>query len=694
MSASTDFRIIMPIYNEGYMLDEMLIKIQKVDIGILCKIFVIDDASTDCITAEILSSWRKKGLDVITVSPEEKKSPKRDAIIKAVRHLRETNQMPAKLIFTDGDTFFKAHESYRTLGEALEAAIKYKDQRSLTAISFPIVPIRRNFMTHIEELEFVLERTQRNLLNYVSISPVLSGGASIIDSSVYESLMNELIEGRDLADDVHITLLLQKEGYLTGYAPNFVVAFSDMPTTFSGLIKQRTRWFIAFFKSVYKEHRAILTQAIRLKPWALYYILAMLVLSWPSALLALAGITAFVPFSAKVIGIQVAAWSILIALIFLLTPERYQENRIKMLAYLPILVAYQFIYIPVVQILGFAGLLGANVNRVIDRYSSLWSSFIFVWYLFGLIVTTIIPLLANVQSLLKKVSNQKISLDLEALSIKPVNVKQTSPFTFTKSLLKQLGKQFFRLFIVLTICVLLVCDNFITPTGPIKPPSTPKERLKTVELPSEFASKLERTDNIRSDSSQTTKDQALWIACYEATVDYAVAYVDFFPYVDLTGSMEVVFHVRNTIPGIHFQIQLLPSRDKPYSPVGLSSVIGTLPKGTSTIRIPITEFGIDVSYIERLTIHHGRKNVLNQKLNSVTQTGVSSFLADNAITQSVVDIKSVECVQISGTRVLLTPGHLNRTSKEGELKYLIIYAFILVGVLLLLLYKVKNFIFK
>jgi len=684
----------MPVYNEGFLLDEMLTKILQTDAGLLDKMLVIDDASTDSITPGVLAKWRAKGLDVLSVTPKEKKSPKRDAIIKAIQYLRQTDQMPAKLIFTDGDTFFKAQESYGILGEALESAIENKDQRCLTAISFPIVPIQKNFLTYLGELEFVLERTQRKLLDYVGINPVLSGGASIIDGSVYESLMNDLIEGHDLADDMHITLLLQKEGYRTGYAPDFVLAFSDMPENLSDLIKQRTRWFIAYFRSLFKERRAIFAQAFQLKIWAVYRIVAIVVLLWPSALLALAGIIGLVPFSEEAIAIQFTAWGILITSIFLITPERLQQqNRFKMLLHLPLLIAYQYLYIPIVQMLGIAGLLGVNVNKLVDRCSSLWSSFISV-VTFSRLLTPKIDFLFKIRQFFSEnILKQETSLKFEPSFAEDLQINQVNMDTLPESLSKQFVKHFRSLF-MLIIFVFFTCSEFVSPTAPQKAPSRLKENSEIVEFKAKFIPKLDRLNNPGCDSSRTIQNTVCWMACSEAAPDYAVAYVDFLQDMNLTGGIELLIYVRNTIPGIQYQVQLLPNRDRPGSAVGLSPVIRTLPEGNSLIRIHLTEFNIDISHIERLTIHHGRKNVVNQVLNTFTHTSTSSFLADNPNTRASLDICSIELVQTDGFKILLTPDHLKQNFEIGDVKFWYTLAFIVISILLFLLYLFRNFIFK
>lgn len=228
--------------------------------GYLKQVAIVDDGSDDD-TAEILQRWQEKeGLRAFF-------SPANGRIIGAYLHaldqLKKEGPLPDYLILTDADTFLEPLAGHQTLEGAIRASLAEMEERGWAAASLPVEPWLGPRSTWLERVQVVSYRTLhfiKRLMSWRRQQPVISGAGGVFDSRILHKMLPHVLRGKDLAQDLHLTWVLQKYGYSVGFLEKDLVVKTAVPKTAGALIRQRTRWVRAFLRVAARERFFLLDE--------------------------------------------------------------------------------------------------------------------------------------------------------------------------------------------------------------------------------------------------------------------------------------------------------------------------------------------------------------------------------------------------------------------------------------------------
>ncbi|MCA9402232.1 MAG: glycosyltransferase family 2 protein [Candidatus Omnitrophica bacterium] len=234
-----DYQIIMPVYNEGTIIDFILGKVKEA--GYLDRLVVVNDASTDD-TRERLDRWAAaEGLEVIHMETNQRKE---GAIRRAIEIRAERlGRLPDKTILLDSDTFFDFNVDEASFDRRIDQVAAYMDDREVAGISFRIdalLPEKPNVLQKTQYAEYAAIRVWNKLLSKQGQLWVINGPAGMFRSDLLLDTLQNMVPDFETGD-LLITVNLMKQGHKVGYYPD-LKAQTMVPETAGELFKQRRRW--------------------------------------------------------------------------------------------------------------------------------------------------------------------------------------------------------------------------------------------------------------------------------------------------------------------------------------------------------------------------------------------------------------------------------------------------------------------
>lgn len=229
--------LIVPAFNEERVLDGAVASALGGDYPDL-RVVIVDDGSTDR-TLEIARGWaeREPSIHAVAQRPNGGKAAALNAGIAATA---------AEIVVTvDADTVLEVDAVRRLVAPLLH------DARIGAVAGNVKVGNRRGLVTIFQSIEYItglnLNRRAQHRLRCVTTVPGAAGAwrrRALVDVGG--------VPGDTRVEDTDLTIAIQRAGWRVVYQPD-AVAYTEAPSSWSGLTAQRTRWIWGFIQVAYKH---------------------------------------------------------------------------------------------------------------------------------------------------------------------------------------------------------------------------------------------------------------------------------------------------------------------------------------------------------------------------------------------------------------------------------------------------------
>jgi cellulose synthase/poly-beta-1,6-N-acetylglucosamine synthase-like glycosyltransferase/peptidoglycan/xylan/chitin deacetylase (PgdA/CDA1 family) len=236
--------VLIPAYNEEKVIERTVQSVLDSDYPDL-RAIVIDDGSRDRTLEVTRSAFRRQIAEGRVTVLSKPNSGKADALNYALDHVWEE-----LFVGIDADTIIAP--------DAISKLVPhFRDARVAAIAGNAKVGNRVNLWTRWQALEYItsqnFERRALNTLNAVSVVPGAIGAWRTADVKSAGCYQHDTV-----AEDADLTMALLQAGYHVNYEDR-ALAYTEAPTTASGLMRQRFRWSFGIMQAVWK-HKAALKQ--------------------------------------------------------------------------------------------------------------------------------------------------------------------------------------------------------------------------------------------------------------------------------------------------------------------------------------------------------------------------------------------------------------------------------------------------
>jgi poly-beta-1,6 N-acetyl-D-glucosamine synthase len=229
--------IIVPAFNEAAGIEEALRSLLHTRHPGDFEVIVVDDGSTDD-TAAVVERLALPHTRVIRQTNAGKPVALNTGIANAANDI---------VVLVDGDTVFEP-----TTIEHLIAP--FTDERVGAVSGNPRVANRRRFLGQLQHVEYLrgcsLDRRMQGQLGMMWCVP---GAVGAFRKSALEEV--GMVPSDTLAEDTDVTVALRRRDWKVEYAPK-ANAYTEVPTTWRGLWKQRFRWSYGILQVDWKTRRS------------------------------------------------------------------------------------------------------------------------------------------------------------------------------------------------------------------------------------------------------------------------------------------------------------------------------------------------------------------------------------------------------------------------------------------------------
>jgi cellulose synthase/poly-beta-1,6-N-acetylglucosamine synthase-like glycosyltransferase/peptidoglycan/xylan/chitin deacetylase (PgdA/CDA1 family) len=233
--------IVVPAYNEAAGIEQAVRSLAASEYPEF-EVVVVDDGSTDG-TGELIDGL---GLDRVRIlrEPNRGKAEALNTAVAAARH--------DLIAAVDADTVFEPG--------TLAALIRpFADQRVGAVAGNTKVGNRRSLLGLWQHIDYVTGfNLERRLYDVLGCMPTVPGAIGAFRRTALAEVGG--FSSDTLAEDTDVTIALGRRGWKVVYAED-ARAFTETPSTWSELWRQRYRWSFGTMQSVWKHRRAFLRRS-------------------------------------------------------------------------------------------------------------------------------------------------------------------------------------------------------------------------------------------------------------------------------------------------------------------------------------------------------------------------------------------------------------------------------------------------
>lgn len=230
--------VIVPAYNEGPNIGSTIESITSADYPGEKEIVVVNDGSTDG-TARVVKSYMRSNRNLRMIRTDHVGKAK--AINEAIKKAR--NDI---FIVLDADTEIEP--------DALVEIVQPFSERNVAAVSSTLrAKTTWNVLTWFQQFEYAISTGWRYVVDNVRGSVIVPGFCAF-----RKSMLADVggLKGDTAVEDYDICMYLKKAGYEMRMAPKSV-AYTKVPETISGWVRQRIRWTRGTLQ-VMRKHRDVI----------------------------------------------------------------------------------------------------------------------------------------------------------------------------------------------------------------------------------------------------------------------------------------------------------------------------------------------------------------------------------------------------------------------------------------------------
>jgi len=255
--------IIVPVYNEGLVLQNSIESLLDIDYPNY-EIIIVNDGSTDdtIIVAEGLVGYQRGRSVLVKISLINKPNGGKAKALNAGIQYSEAQFV----LCMDGDS--------QLTPNSLRMAIRHLKDPAVGAVAGNVkVQNRKHLLTDLQALEYLeglnMPRSAQGFLEMVNIIPGPIGlfrKAALRDAGFYSS--------DTFAEDADITLKILAENWKIIYEPN-AIAYTEAPASIYQLLKQRYRWTRGILQAIRKHKKQFINPTVNFNNsiilWQMFY---------------------------------------------------------------------------------------------------------------------------------------------------------------------------------------------------------------------------------------------------------------------------------------------------------------------------------------------------------------------------------------------------------------------------------------
>jgi cellulose synthase/poly-beta-1,6-N-acetylglucosamine synthase-like glycosyltransferase len=246
--------VVVPAYNEGVNIAATVKSIVASDHAADVEVIVVDDGSTDG-TADRAEALGLPGVTVIRQANQGKPA----ALNAGIRQARHD-----VLVLLDGDTIFEPD----TIGELVQP---FADSGVGAVSGNAKVGNRQGLLGRWQHLEYCAgSNLDRQILHALRCIPTVPGAVGAFRKAAITEVGG--VSDETLAEDTDLTMAVTRAGWRVAYRPR-ARAWTEAPSSLSGLFRQRYRWSYGTFQAMWK-HRPALVESGPMGRFGLLYLLA------------------------------------------------------------------------------------------------------------------------------------------------------------------------------------------------------------------------------------------------------------------------------------------------------------------------------------------------------------------------------------------------------------------------------------
>ncbi len=329
--------IIIPVYNEGKILNNTIESLLKLNYSEY-EIIIVNDGSTDDTreVAEKLVGYREGIENAIKISLINKpNSGKANALNAGIK------MSGAEFVLCmDGDSQLSP--------ESISMGIRHFADPKIGAVAGNVKVLNRgNFFTDLQALEYVeglnMARSAQSYLKLVNIIP---GPLGLFRREAIENI--GCYANDTYAEDADITLRLLAGGWKINYEPK-AISYTEAPETLLQLLKQRYRWTRGILQSIRKHKKLLINPTANFGNTFILWTMFFEALIWPAMNIAA---NVFFIFAALAFGFTslIFFWWAGLALLDLVTAiycVAAEKEEFRLVAYA---VIYRMVFILIIDI--------------------------------------------------------------------------------------------------------------------------------------------------------------------------------------------------------------------------------------------------------------------------------------------------------------------------------------------------------